>query len=69
MDLPSGFICFQNSDDFILALVYCQEGNFDVSDFAVFGFHYIVVFNQIDLQLLHVFCQENNLSVVCYQQY
>ena len=46
---PTAILLFSDASAFAFALSFCQDNNFDVTDYAVFDFNVIAVFEEIDV--------------------
>lgn len=55
---PVGFVSFAFNNNFVDAIMFCQNENLDVLDFQLHGSHYIAVFDIHDFFRLVFFCEE-----------
>lgn len=63
---PVGFVSFAFNNDFVDAIMFCQNENLDVLDFQLHGSQYIAVFDIQDIFRLVFFCEEEALNFVKY---
>jgi hypothetical protein len=63
-ELPTCIVLFHNHAQFINALAFCQDNDFDVVDTTIFGYDAIAIFENHEIACLVMLLSDD----VCYFQ-